>query len=38
MNFDWLSKYWPLLLDGAFQTVALLAISVGFGFILAIGL
>lgn len=38
MNFDWLSKYWPLLLDGAFQTVALLVISVGFGFILAIGL
>lgn len=38
MNFDWLSKYWPLLLDGAFQTVALLAISVVFGFLLAIGL
>jgi polar amino acid transport system permease protein len=38
VNFDWLSKYWPLLLDGAFQTVALLVISVGFGFILAIGL
>jgi polar amino acid transport system permease protein len=38
MNFDWLSKYWPLLLDGAFQTVALLVISVVFGFILAIGL
>ena len=38
MSFDWLSKYWPLLLDGAFQTVALLAISVGLGFILAIGL
>ncbi len=38
MNFDWLFKYWPLLLDGAFQTVALLVISVGFGFILAIGL
>ncbi|TPP06805.1 ABC transporter permease [Rhizobium glycinendophyticum] len=38
MDFDWLSKYWPLLLDGAFQTVALLVISVGFGFILAIGL
>jgi polar amino acid transport system permease protein len=38
MNFDWLSKYWPLLLDGAFQTLALLVISVVFGFILAIGL
>jgi polar amino acid transport system permease protein len=38
VNFDWLSKYWPLLLDGAFQTVALLVFSVGFGFILAIGL
>jgi polar amino acid transport system permease protein len=38
VNFDWLSKYWPLLIDGAIQTLALLAISVGFGFILAIGL
>lgn len=38
MHFDWLQKYWPLLLDGAFQTMALLVISVGLGFILAIGL
>lgn len=38
MTFDWLTKYWPLLIDGASQTVALLVISVVFGFILAIGL
>ncbi|UJW77662.1 ABC transporter permease [Rhizobium sp. SL42] len=38
MNFDWLAKYWPLLIDGAFQTVALLVISVSLGFLLAIGL
>ncbi len=38
MTFDWLTKYWPLLIDGAIQTVALLVISVVFGFILAIGL
>lgn len=36
MRFDWVSKYWPLLIDGAIQTVALLAISVSFGFVLAI--
>ncbi|EHS53935.1 polar amino acid ABC transporter, inner membrane subunit [Rhizobium sp. PDO1-076] len=38
MKFDWLAKYWPLLIDGAFQTVALLVISVSLGFLLAIGL
>ncbi len=38
MDFSWLSKYWPLLISGAEQTVALLAISVGIGFFLAIGL
>lgn len=38
MNFEWIAKYWPLLIDGAIQTVALLVISVFFGFILAIGL
>lgn len=38
MTFDWLTKYWPLLIDGAIQTVSLLVISVVFGFILAIGL
>lgn len=38
MRFEWISKYWPLLIDGAIQTVALLAISVSFGFVLAIGL
>lgn len=38
MQFDWIVKYWPLLLDGAYQTLALLVISVVFGFLLAIGL
>ncbi|MDO1581266.1 ABC transporter permease [Rhizobium oryzicola] len=38
MNFDWLSRYLPLLLDGAIQTVSLLVISVSIGFVLAIGL
>ncbi len=38
MNFEWIVKYWPLLIEGAFQTVALLVISVGFGFVLAVGL
>ena len=38
MNFDWISRYWPLLIDGAIQTVTLLALSVTFGFMLAIGL
>lgn len=38
MEFSWIEKYWPLLLSGAYQTVALLVISVSIGFILAIGL
>ncbi len=38
MEFAWIEKYWPLLLSGAYQTVALLVISVSIGFILAIGL
>ncbi|WP_377292566.1 ABC transporter permease [Rhizobium sp. SG2393] len=38
MSFDWLQKYWPLLIDGGLQTIALLVISVSFGFVLAIGL
>lgn len=38
MNFSWITSYWPLLAAGAVQTVLLLAISVSFGFILAIGL
>ena len=38
MNFEWIAKYWPLLIDGAVQTVALLVISVGFGFVLAVAL
>lgn len=38
MNFSWIFSYWPLLAAGAVQTVLLLVISVGFGFILAIGL
>ncbi|WOS65349.1 ABC transporter permease [Sinorhizobium fredii] len=38
MNFSWILSYWPLLAAGAVQTVLLLVISVGFGFILAIGL
>ena len=36
MNFEWIAKYWPLLIEGAFQTVALLVISVSFGFVLAV--
>ena len=38
MNFSWIFSYWPLLAAGAVQTVLLLVISVGFGFILSIGL
>ncbi|ASY59326.1 ABC transporter permease [Sinorhizobium sp. CCBAU 05631] len=38
MDFSWIFSYWPLLAAGAVQTVLLLVISVGFGFILAIGL
>jgi len=38
VNFSWIFSYWPLLAAGAVQTVLLLVISVGFGFILAIGL
>lgn len=38
MDFSWLAKYTPLLLSGAWQTVALLGISVSIGFVLAIGL
>ena len=38
MTFSWISSYWPLLLTGAWQTLSLLAISVSFGFIIAIGL
>jgi polar amino acid transport system permease protein len=38
MNFEWIAKYWPLLIEGAFQTVSLLVISVSFGFVLAVGL
>ena len=38
MNFEWIAKYWPLLIEGAFQTVALLVISVSIGFVLAVGL
>ncbi|WP_168878956.1 ABC transporter permease [Rhizobium sp. P28RR-XV] len=38
MTFSWINSYWPLLLTGAWQTLSLLAISVIFGFIIAIGL
>lgn len=38
MNFDWFQTYWPLLIQGGLQTIALLVISVAFGFVLAIGL
>ena len=38
MTFSWISSYWPLLLTGAVQTLSLLAISVVFGFVIAIGL
>jgi polar amino acid transport system permease protein len=38
MSFSWIFSYWPLLAAGAVQTVLLLVISVGFGFVLAIGL
>lgn len=38
MTFSWINAYWPLLLTGAWQTLSLLAISVVFGFIIAIGL
>ncbi len=38
MTFSWISVYWPLLLTGAVQTLSLLAISVVFGFVIAIGL
>ncbi|MGV1950316.1 ABC transporter permease [Agrobacterium vitis] len=38
MDFSWIGNYWPLLLTGAWQTLALLVISVVLGFVLAIGL
>jgi len=38
MTFSWIDAYWPLLLSGAWQTIALLVISVVFGFLIAIGL
>ena len=38
MSFSWIDAYLPLLISGAGQTIALLVISVVFGFILAIGL
>jgi len=38
MDFSWIANYWPLLLTGAWQTLALLVISVGLGFLMAIGL
>ncbi|MBD8891148.1 ABC transporter permease [Roseibium litorale] len=38
MDFSWIAQYAPLLLSGAWQTVALLVISVVCGFTLAIGL
>ena len=38
MNFSWIETYGPLLLTGAWQTVALLVISVTLGFLLAIAL
>lgn len=38
MNVSWIFDYWPLLLWGAGQTLALLVISIGLGFPLAIGI
>jgi polar amino acid transport system permease protein len=38
MTFSWIDSYWPLLMTGAWQTIALLVISVTFGFLMAIGL
>lgn len=38
MDFSWIVPYWPLLLKGGEQTIALVAISVSVGFMLAIGL
>ncbi|MCF1472458.1 MULTISPECIES: ABC transporter permease [Rhizobium/Agrobacterium group] len=38
MDFSWIGNYWPLLLTGAWQTLALLVISVVLGFVMAIGL
>ena len=38
MDFWWVYSYWPLLVAGAVQTMLLLVISVGLGFILAIAL
>lgn len=38
MDFTWLSTYAPLLLNGAYMTVLLLAISCCFGFLLALWL
>lgn len=36
MEFSWVITYWPMLLAGGMQTLLLLAISVIFGFVLAI--
>lgn len=38
MNFSWIADYWPLIVAGMWQTILLLVISVGLGFVLAIGL
>ncbi|ESR25744.1 ABC transporter permease [Lutibaculum baratangense] len=36
MDFDWLPRYWPLLVEGFWRTLWLVALSGVFGFLLAI--
>lgn len=35
-NWSWLPKYWPLIIQGAWRTIWLLALSVVIGFVLAV--
>lgn len=36
MDFSWLPKYWPLILEGFWRTLAMMAVSGALGFLLAI--
>ena len=36
MDFSWLPRYWPLILEGFWRTLAMMAVSGALGFLLAI--
>jgi len=38
LDWTWLPKYWPLLVEGLWRTIWLLLLSSAIGFILALGL